>query len=238
MTGTGREPKLEIGGRCLAVFVDETGHEELKGQPVYGLGGCAALGRDIERLLDTSWREVRRRVAGSPNAQLHANGLRPKPGDVEAIEAFFRTHHFWRLGAVITRTTKLPDEMSRVRMMKRVLQNRVKEIVGRSLCKEVAVIFESSQRTDRLIEEAFQDFEVARGSKHIPSTCYFMPKSAADPALEVADFVMHAVRRQARRGFDPRGTFVADFCAVFHTADPTLVSFFNPEEVIPAAVPL
>ena len=179
MTGTGREPKLEIGGRCLAVFVDETGHEELKGQPVYGLGGCAALGRDIERLLDTSWREVRRRVAGSPNAQLRANGLRPKPGDVEAIEAFFRTHHFWRLGAVITRTTKLPDELSRVRMMKGVLQNRVKEIVGRSLCKEVAVIFESSQRTDRLIEEAFQDFEVARGSKRIPSTCYFMPKSAA-----------------------------------------------------------
>jgi Protein of unknown function (DUF3800) len=222
----------------LAVFVDETGHEELKGQPVYGLGGCAALGRDMERFLLGPWREVRRRVAGSPNAQLHANRFRPKPGEVEIIEAFFRTHPFWRFGAVITRTTKLPDEMSRVRMMKGVLQNRIKEIVGKSLCKEVAVIFESSQRTDRLIEEAFQDFEVSRGSKRIPSTCYFMPKSAANPALEVADFVMHAVHRQARRGFDPRGTFVADFCAVFHTADPTLMSFFNPDEVIPAAVPL
>ena len=31
MADIGRESKLEIGGRCLAVFVDETGHEELKG---------------------------------------------------------------------------------------------------------------------------------------------------------------------------------------------------------------
>jgi hypothetical protein len=235
MANPERQPRLEIPGRCLAVFVDETGHEELKGQPFYGLGGCASLGRDMERLIYGPWREVRRRVAGSSDAQLHASKFRPKPGEVEIMEAFFRAQSFWRFGAVVTRTAKLPNEMSRVRMMKEVLQNRIKEIVGRTLCKEVAVIFESSQRTDRLIEEAFQDFNVSRGWKRIPSACYFMPKSAANPALEVADFVMHAVQRQARHSFDPRGAFVADFCAVFHTADPTLVSFLYPEEVIPAA---
>lgn len=200
-------------------------------------GGCAALGRDIERFLDSPWRTVRRRVAGSPDAQLHANRFRPKPGDVEIIETFFRTQPFWRFAAVITTTTKLLDELSLLRTIKGAVQNRIKEIVERTLCKEVAMIFELSQRTDRLIEEAFQDFEVSRGSKRIPSTCYFMPKSAAVPALEVADFVMHPVHRQARRAFDPCGAFVADFCAVFHTADPTLASFIELEEVVREGIP-
>jgi hypothetical protein len=38
--------------RSLAVFVDDTGHESLKGQPVYGLGGCAVLGGDYERIIN------------------------------------------------------------------------------------------------------------------------------------------------------------------------------------------
>ena len=210
-----RQPKLEIAGRCLAVFVDETGHEELKGQPVYGLGGCAALGRDIKSFLVDPWREVRRRVAGSPDAQLHANRFRPQPGEAEIVEAFFRAQRFWRFGAVITSNTKLLDEISLMRTMKGALQNRINEIVEMTLCKEVSVIFEASQRADRLIEEAFQDLRVSRGPKRIPSQCCFMPKSAAEPALEVADFVMHAVHRQARHDFNQRGTFVPDSVLCF-----------------------
>src|SRR4029077_11257433 len=110
--------------------------EELKGQPVYGLGGCAALGRDIERIIEAPWREVRRHVTGSPDAQLHANKMRPKPADVAAIATFFRVQPFWRFGAVITAGTKLVDEISLMRTMKELLQNRINEIVGMTLCKE------------------------------------------------------------------------------------------------------
>jgi len=78
------------------------------------------------------------------------------------------------------------------------------------------VIFESSQRADRLSEDAFQGFTIEEGSKPIPLKCYFMRKEHAEPALEVADFVMHAVGRQARQNLKKRGDFTPDFCAVFH----------------------
>jgi hypothetical protein len=52
--------------------------------------------------------------------------------------------------------------------------------------------------------------------------CYFMPKAVGEPALEVADFVMHAIGRQARHNLTRRGNFLRDFCAVFHAVAPIL----------------
>ena len=224
--------------RCLAVFVDDTGHEALvSGQPVYGLGGCAALGRDIERLINRPWKELRRRITGSSNTQFHANKFSSiaKAGDFEAIASFFRDQPFWRFGAIVTTQTKLATEISLMRTMKRALEKRISDIVQMTLCKEVKVIFESSDRANQLIEESFQDIEFYRGSKRIPSECGFMPKSAAEPALEVADFVMHAIGRQARHNLKQPGSFVPDFCAVFHAVDPKLTSFIEIEEVIAGA---
>jgi hypothetical protein len=54
-----------------------------------------------------------------------------------------------------------------------------------------------------------------------------MRKQQAEPALEVADFVMHAVGRQARQNLKKRGDFVPDFCAVFHAVNPKLTSFME-----------
>jgi hypothetical protein len=229
MVREGQENRLEVSDRCLVVFVDDTGHEDFAvGHPVYGLGGCAALGRDLERLIEWPWKEVRRRVNGSPDAQLHANKFArtAKTEDMQAVASFFR-EPFWRFGAVLTKETQsnLPDEMGRVRVMKGALQERIQEIVQMTLCKEVKVIFEASDRTDKFIQEAFLDFTVHRGTKYIPSECYLMPKSAASPAMEVADFIMHAVGRQARHNLMQRGNFLADFCAVFHAVDPNLTSF-------------
>jgi hypothetical protein len=47
----------------------------------------------------------------------------------------------------------------------------------------------------------------------------------SDPALEVADFIMHAVGRQARHRLQGQEGFVRDFAAVFHTVDAKLASF-------------
>jgi hypothetical protein len=224
-----QEIRLELPDRCLAVFVDDTGHEDFpEGHPVYGLGGCAALGRDLERLIEGPWKEVRRQVKGSPDAQLHAHKFARtrKTGDVEAVAAFFR-EPFWRFGAVFTIETQfnLPEEIGRIRAMKGVLQKRIADIVQMTLRKEVKVIFEASERTDKLIQEAFQDFEVYRGEKNIPSELYFMRKSAASPAMEVADFIMHAVGGQMRHNLTQRGSFRQDFRSVFQDVDRKLSSF-------------
>jgi hypothetical protein len=59
----------------------------------------------------------------------------------------------------------------------------------------------------------------------------FMRKEIGDPALEVADFVMHAVGRQARQNLQKRGDFAPDFCAVFHSIDRKLTSFMEVESI-------
>lgn len=187
---------LILPDRCLAIYVDDTGHEALiPGHPVYGLGGCAVMGRDLERLILQPWREIRKRVTGSPDTPLHAHTFPTLAtrADIQAVATFFRGQAFARFGAIISIATKLADEIGTVRTIKEVLQARVNEIVQPVLCREAKVIFESSERANKLVEAAFQDFELRRGWKLIPSKCYFMPKSSADPALEVADFIMHAI---------------------------------------------
>lgn len=111
--------------------------------------------------------------------------------------------------------------------MKGVLEKRINDIVSKTLCTEVRVVFESSERANRLIESTFQSFDFHRGSERIPSECCFMPKSAGEPALEVADFVMHAVGRQMRHNLTQRDTFLPDFCAVFHSMSPQFSSFIE-----------
>jgi hypothetical protein len=219
LTGEVQKPNLEIEDRSLALFVDDTGHEAFNGQPFYGLGGCAALGRDIDHIIFRPWRELRRQVTGSPDTHLHASKFRniAKPGDVEAIASFFRTQPFYRFGAVVTRKTRFTPELSVMKTLASALELRFNEIVAKTLCKRVYIVFESSQRADGLIQEAFQGLVIHRGTKLIPFDCFLMPKSAGNPALEVADFVMHAIGGQARHNLTDRGTFRSDFCAVFHS---------------------
>ena len=226
---------LLLPDRCLVVYVDDTGHEALvKGHPVYGLGGCAVMGRDLVNLIWQPWREIRKRVMGSTDIPLHAHKFpthAKRPEDMEAVARFFQSQPFARFGAIISINTQLSDELGTVRTLKAVLQARINEIMQTTLCREVKVIFESSDRANKLIEEAFQDFDLHRGWKCIPSECYFMPKASADPALEVADFIMHAVGRQARQNLKGRRTFLPDFEAVFHNIDRHLVSFMEIDSV-------
>jgi hypothetical protein len=104
---------------------------------------------------------------------------------------------------------------------------RIVEIAKWTSFGELRVIFEASDRADKLIEEAFQNFNIEEGGKPIPVECYFMPKAANEPGLEVADFIMHAVGRQARKNLTQRDGFVPDFSAVFHSVDRKLTSFIE-----------
>src|SRR6202030_137887 len=47
---------------ALAIFADDTGHEHLKGCSFFGLGACAVLGSEYDRLIGGPWSEVRRAI--------------------------------------------------------------------------------------------------------------------------------------------------------------------------------
>jgi hypothetical protein len=225
---------LDLAPNCLAVFVDDTGHEALvEGQPVYGLGGCAVLGRDLDTVIRNPWRDVRRLVTGSPDAPLHASkfGRSATTEQIGVVAGFFKRQQFARLGAIVSSKTAFPKEVGPLPAIAKTLPLRIVDIARWSRFDSIAVIFESSQRADRLITQAFQGFDLEEDGKPVPLECYFMPKSAGDPALEVADFIVHSVGRQARQNIVKRGVFVPDFKAVFQSVDKKLVSFMDVESI-------
>lgn len=210
--------------------MDDTGHEALApGHPVYGLGGCAAMGSDLERIINQPWRDVRRQVTGSTDTPLHAASFSREATkeQIEAVASFFRTQPLSRFGAIISMKAKIAQGLSPIQTIALVLKNRIIDIAKSTPFNEMKVIFESSDRADRQIERAFGEFRLEEGGQQIPVECYFMPKSAGEPALEVADFIMHAVGRQARRRVDGREGFALDFKAVFHNVEPRLVSYMD-----------
>ena len=62
----------------------------------------------------------------------------------------------------------------------------------------VEPIFEANQRANKLVQRYFGDFRVTADDKEVPVDWYFMPKSAREPALEVADFIANAIGGHAR----------------------------------------
>lgn len=185
------------------------------------------MAADLDRLIRTPWREVRSKVTGSPDIPLHASsfGQTASAADIQIVADFFRCHPFGRLGAIISTKARRPAAVEPIHAIAGALKNRIADIAKWTAFREVKVIFESSNRANRLIEDAFGDFQLQEDGQPVPVECYFMPKSAEDPALEVADFVMHAVGRQARRKIEGRTGFAPDFRAVFHFMERKLISF-------------
>jgi hypothetical protein len=225
--------KLSVSDNSLLIFVDDTGHEALvPGHPVYGLGGCAIMAGDLERVIRHPWQEVRRQMRGLADMPLHAAALGhpPRREDFEMVAGFFRSQPFARIGATVTVNTTLAGELAPIDAIAGVLKNRIVDIAKWTPFTEVHVIFESSDRADRRIEAAFGDFRLEEDGRATAVECYFMPKAVHDPALEVADFVMHAVGRQARRRIGGKAGFARDFEAVFHHQDPRRVSYIEISE--------
>ena len=217
------------------MFVDDTGHEALvPGHSVYGLGGCAVMESDLERVIREPWRELRKRINGSPDKPLHASEFAQSARleDIQAIAVFFRVQPFARIGSIVSIQSALaPPELGPAPTIAKTLQKRIVEIARWTPFTELKIIFEHSDRANPLIQAVFNDFSLEEDGRAIPVECYFMPKSANEPALEVADFIMHAVGRQARQNLKQRGVFVPDFKAVFQSVDQKLVSFIEVDTV-------
>jgi hypothetical protein len=123
----------------------------------------------------------------------------------------------------------LDDGLTALRVMAPVLMNRIADVARWTPFRQLAVVFESSQRADAAIEAAFGDSRLLDNGRPIPTDFFFMSKSAGEPALEVADFIVHAIGRRARASSDAS---VPDFDAVFHAQDPRFVSFMHVSKAV------
>jgi|SRR5271166_3573688 len=123
--------QLVLPAGCLVAFVDDTGHEALvPGHLVYGLGGCVVMEHDLDRIIRAPWREVRRAVTGSPDTPLHASSFSQGATheDIEAVAGFFRQQLFGRIGAIVSISTTLAQEIGPVLTIAKTLQKRLVDI--------------------------------------------------------------------------------------------------------------
>ncbi len=187
---------------------------------------------DLERAICQPWRKVRKFITGSEDEPLHASKFwrRATEKKKEVVSNFF-LNSFFRFGAILSINTEHPQDIEIVNIVAKSLQNRICDIAKWTRFEELHVIFESSERADNLIQNAMQNFALQEDGKSIPTECYFMPKSACNPALEVADFVMYAVQRQAKKGLGIAESSRNNFPDVFHSVDRRFVSYININKV-------
>lgn len=221
---------------CLLVFIDDTGNESFRGQPFFGLGGILLAARENEMLLKPRWRALRKFVHGSEDQPLHASEL-GHAGNLEHIKAaasFFRQNQFCRFGISTHSKVQVPAPLTMRQPVYEMLKKYVAEAAAVSLCDSIALIFESSERADAILQSEFGVFVPREGGKQLPVEFCLMPKAAKEPALEVADFVANAVGGMARRMIEGKRNFGADFCSIFHDPPPNVVRYMHIDGVIPA----
>lgn len=225
---------LDIRPETLAVFVDDTGHPELKNEVVYGLGGCAILGSEYIQKISDPWREVRRKVTGSADTPLHAADFSTLYGhdkhNYETVNEFFQGH-FYRLGTTYSSETIISDNIPYWTAMNAMLRLRINHILQSITCADVVIIFESSDRDNDAIKDAFQNVDLKNGKRSIPAECYFMDKSLNEPGLEVADFVVNPIGGFIRQKVENSNRRLLDFDAVFLKAPNGYASFMGVETV-------
>jgi hypothetical protein len=192
--------ELKYHNDWLLVFIDDTGHETFAGtHDYYGLGGCVVLGARYD-WLKGQWREVRRLINGSPDAPLHAADTTWRGARSFAVlSQFFLDRSFLRIAATSTRKTVCPAGMHPAAPVMGGLHEHVVGVAELIPCKAIAMVVESSQRADAMLKEHFGELKLENKVLILPVEHWLMPKSAGEPGLEIADFIINAAGSQTRR---------------------------------------
>jgi len=182
----------------------------------------------LDAVVREPWKDVRRAVAGSPDARLHATDITsPTPDQLNAIAGFFRSQPFSRFGAICSVETTLDKDNRPLAAVARALGNRVADIAKWQPFGSVAIIFEHSQRLAPQMEQVFGDFNLIEDEKTVPVELCWMDKSVGEPGLEVADFLANAIGTDVRHRISKRPGHAKNFEAFFHHPDKRLVSFID-----------
>jgi hypothetical protein len=213
--------ELHLTADDLLVFIDDTGHETFAGnQAYYGLGGCIVLGAHYG-LLKAEWMDVRRQINGSPDTPLHASQFPHSQTNFDVLSKFFLNPSFLRIAAASIRSTPLPTGMHPAMPVMGILHEYVIFAANNLPCSRVTMIVESSQRADPVIRQHFLQLQPDRAEIKVPVTYCLMPKSGAEPGLEIADFIINAAGSQVRRYMRGEAGLALDFNDVFGRLPPT-----------------
>lgn len=218
----------------LLIAIDETGNEDISDPqyPVFGLGGCAVLVGQYVDLIAAPWARIKRDYFGDPEIPLHAAELRNlTQAQMEAFGNFFKNHPFFRFAALVTKDTNAETREERYLAASMMFLRHIAQIGRYAPFRRAVFIFEASQRTDKLAYRTFNTLQMhgREGDEEYEVRLEMLrgAKGLCDPALEVADFVIHTAGGGARKKL--RGERMLDrpdFEAVFGSFDEPISWFF------------
>lgn len=217
---------------CLLIFIDETGTESLNDPncPIFGLGGCATLVSEYERLMAQPWKYMKQRFFDMEGKNLHATDLRkPTKEQINALNHFFTKFEFSRFAVTLGDSTSFLDEVNTFHITAQSLWHRITEISQWYPFTSVSIIFEDSQRGTPLMQKYFIGKELKRNEKKIPINFGVMSKENQEAGLEIADFVIHTAGRQARLMNSKviKQNYQLDFEKVFKEVNQKATSFLH-----------
>ena len=219
----------------IIFFLDETGQElfQDKKYPLFGLGGCGmSSGYYIDTIRPT-WISMKRRWFGGGESIFHASELRnPTSKQVSVLATFFTDYEFLRVGAIATDMTAINVAMPPFQIVAACLQQRILRVLqGHPKFERIYLLFESSDRTDDQVQQYFSNFTMLETSdgREIPVIGCLVPKSLAEPGLEIADAIIHTSGAQTRNKLrnNQKSSYRQDYICVWQSIRAELVSFLE-----------
>jgi hypothetical protein len=222
--------KEHLSENTLVIAIDDTGHEEFKDSnyQVFGLGGCAFLVRDYQRLIEKPWNYMCKRFFPEIERPMHAAKLSSLSQEqLDALKHFFEKFEFFRIAATASIKSVKEVDSSFIELVGASLLQRICDIGKWADFDRVVIIFEESERIEMKVIQSLSGKKIKRNESEIKIELGLIPKSASVPALEVADFIIHTAGAQTRSRNLGNKKVRKDFEIVFRNVDERLVSFIE-----------
>src|SRR4051794_30863553 len=209
---------LRLPPRSLMIFIDETGNDDFSDprNPTFGRSGCGALAGRYKLRIVKPWRRLKRERLGGAKKLFHATDFeqgRPTMHQIAGINNFMSLS-FWRFATMCDFRTEIPSGIDAHKAISLVTVGYFARLVLRRDVDAVALIFEQSDRGDKLVKRDYKlasmDLKNMWGHR-VEVEGFFMPKSSMEPGLEVADLIAHTAGRQRRHEINGKPGHTKDF---------------------------
>lgn len=219
---------IQINEDTFVVALDETGHEEFKdpNYQVFGIGGCAFMARDYQRLIETPWNFVCSRFFPDQERPMHASEMTFSKEQIGALNHFFKNFPFFRVATTVSINTCNETEYNYIDIIGRSILERINHVAKYTDFKRLIIIYESSERIEHKVLSSLSRYKITEDDIDISIELGLMPKSLCFSALEVADFIIHTAGAHTRAIIDGNKKYRKDFEIIFSNVDEKLQSFF------------